>query len=99
MSFVNITALNFPTGKEQQVEISFVNRSQAVDQEPGFVSFQLLRPVKDESRYFICTTGESREHYDQWLAKRAENNADAKATQRNPDMSVDVMEFEIVELP
>lgn len=98
MTFVNITALNFPAGMEQQVEISFANRRQAVDQEPGFVSFQLLRPVKGESRYFICTTWESREHYELWLAKRAENNADAKAMQRNPDMSVDVMEFETVEL-
>lgn len=99
MTFVNITALNFPAGMEQQVEVSFANRKRAVDQEPGFISFQLLRPLKGESRYFVCTTWESREDYDQWLAKRTENDADAKATQRNPGMSVDLMEFEVVELP
>lgn len=99
MAFVNITALSFPEGMEQQVETSFANRRQAVDQEAGFVSFQLLRPVKGESRYFVCTTWESKEHFDEWMEKRAANSSDAKAQQRHPGMSVDPMEFEVVELP
>lgn len=98
MTFVNITALNFPEGMQQQVEASFANREQAVDQEEGFVSFQLLRPVKGESRYFVYTTWESKEYFDKWMEKRAENNSDAKAQQRHPDMSVDLLEFEVVDL-
>lgn len=62
MTFLNITALNYPAGMEQLVEASFANRKQAGDQEPGFSSFRLLRPVKDRSRHFVCTTWETRKH-------------------------------------
>ncbi|MGD7001877.1 antibiotic biosynthesis monooxygenase family protein [Corynebacterium halotolerans] len=98
MSFINITALNFPEGMEKQVEESFRHRKQAVDREEGFLSFQLLRPVKGESRYFVCTTWETREDFDRWMTVRAANKADEQAQQRHPGMSVDVMEFETVEL-
>lgn len=99
MTFVNITALNYPEGMEQQVEDSFAGRSEAVDREDGFVSFQLLRPVKGENRYFVCTTWETKEYFDRWMEKRAANKSDEKAQQRHPDMSVDVMEFDVVDLP
>ena len=38
-----------------------------VEQFDGFEDFQLLRPVKGESRYFVYTRWASEEHFQAWM--------------------------------
>jgi heme-degrading monooxygenase HmoA len=37
-----------------------------VDGQPGFISFELLRPVKGETRYFVLTHWEDEESFQAW---------------------------------
>jgi heme-degrading monooxygenase HmoA len=40
----------------------FLSRAHAVDQTPGFVSFQLLRPAKSDDAYVVMVTWETKAH-------------------------------------
>ena len=70
MTYVNITALTFPEGAEAEIEKRFAARKRGVDTSRGFQSFELLRPVVGEDRYFVVTRWETREDYERWQAAR-----------------------------
>jgi heme oxygenase (mycobilin-producing) len=48
-------------------EERFNTRAGLVDTMPGFVSFQLLRPVKAGDSYIVMVTWESKEDYQAWM--------------------------------
>lgn len=96
MAFVNITALTFPAGAEEEIERRFAARRKAVDAAPGFEEFELLRPAFGQDRYFVVTRWDSRESYQAW--------SDARPTGNHEDderrgMSVEVMGFDVVTQP
>lgn len=96
MPFVNITALTFPAGAAAEIEQRFAMRKKAVDQAPGFVSFELLRPAFGETRYFVVTRWKSREAYEAWDAAR---DPHAHEQDERRGMAVDVLGFDVVEFP
>lgn len=95
MTFVNITALTYPAGAASEIEKRFAARKKGVDTAPGFESFELLRPVIGENRYFVVTRWDTREHYEHWSKHRVA--ADHSDDERR-GMSVDVLGFDVVEL-
>jgi heme-degrading monooxygenase HmoA len=50
----------------EQFEERFLNRARMVDEMPGFVSNQVLRPVAPGDPYIVLTVWESREQFDAW---------------------------------
>lgn len=66
MSVVKINAIEIPDGAGPELEGRFAARAGAVDQEPGFEEFMLLRPVSGENRYFVVTRWESEEAFQTW---------------------------------
>ena len=50
MTVVKINAIEVPPEAGPELEKRFSNRAHAVDSQPGFLGFQLLRPVKGEDR-------------------------------------------------
>ncbi|RJF42587.1 antibiotic biosynthesis monooxygenase [Actinomyces sp. 2119] len=94
MTYVNITALTYPEGAEAEIEQRFAARKRAVDTSKGFQSFELLRPVVGEDRYFVVTRWDSREDYQAWLAARS--GADHSDDVRR-GMSIEVLGFEVVQ--
>lgn len=95
MAFVNITALTFPEGAEAEIERRFGARQKAVDAAEGFQDFELLRPRFGESRYFVVTRWDTREHYDAWSAARP---AGAHAADERRGMGVELLGFDVVPL-
>ena len=67
MAVVKINAIEVPEGAGPELEKRFANRLHAVDGQPGFLSFELLRPVKGEDRYFVVTHWDSEESFQAWL--------------------------------
>lgn len=59
MTVVKINAIEVPEGAGPELEKRFANRKHAVDGQPGFISFELMRPVAGETRYFVVTRWES----------------------------------------
>ena len=95
MSVVKINAIEVPADAGPELEKRFAHRAHAVDNQPGFLGFQLLRPVKGETRYFVVTQWESDEAFQAWASGPA---ADAhKGEQRNPVATgASLLEFEVV---
>ena len=66
MSIVKINALTVPVGQEEELERRFAARQHAVDNQPGFEGFQLLRPTRGEDRYFVVTQWQDEQSYQAW---------------------------------
>ncbi len=66
MSIVKINAITVPEGAGEELERRFQARKHAIDSQPGFEGFQLLRPVKGEERYFVVTRWADEDAYNAW---------------------------------
>ena len=95
MTVVKINAIEVPEGAGPELEKRFGNRAHAVDKQPGFLGFQLLRPVKGDNRYFVVTKWESEEAFQAWVSGPAVH---AHAGERaNPvSTGAQLLEFEVV---
>jgi heme oxygenase (mycobilin-producing) len=95
MAVVKINAIEIPEGAGPELEKRFASRHGSVDSAPGFLGFELLRPVKGENRYFVYTKWESEEAFQAWASGPA---VEAHAGQRaNPVATgASLLEFEVV---
>ncbi|WP_243060730.1 antibiotic biosynthesis monooxygenase [Nocardioides sp. SR21] len=95
MAVVKINAISVPPQAHEELEKRFSNRAHTVDGTPGFLGFQLLRPVAGEDRYFVVTQWEDEESFAAWRdgdAIRAHAGEGA-----NPvSTGADLLEFEVV---
>ncbi|QFS93961.1 Heme-degrading monooxygenase HmoB [Mycobacterium sp. THAF192] len=92
---VKINAIEVPPDAGPELEKRFAHRAHAVDNQPGFLGFQLLRPIKGEDRYFVVTQWESEEAFQAWATGPA---IEAHAGERaNPvAKGASLLEFEVV---
>ena len=100
MSVVKINAITAIEGKEAELEARFGDRTRSVEQVEGFESFQLLRPVKGETRYFVCTRWRSEEDFQRWVKSDAFRRGHANPSDGGPVAShASLLSFEVVEWP
>ena len=95
MTVVKINAIEVPPDAGPELEKRFANRAHAVDNQPGFLGFQLLRPVKGEDRYFVVTQWETEEAFQEWSAgpaKAAHSGERAKPVASGASL----LEFDVV---
>ncbi|MBN6035069.1 antibiotic biosynthesis monooxygenase [Amycolatopsis sp. 195334CR] len=94
MAVVKINAIEVPEGAGPELEKRFMARLHAVDGQPGFISFELLRPVAGDNRYFVYSKWETEEHFRAWADGPAK---EAHGGQRKPVASgASLLEFEVV---
>jgi heme-degrading monooxygenase HmoA len=96
MTVVKINAIEVPEGAGPELERRFGARHGAVDSAPGFLGFELLRPVAGETRYFVYTKWESEEHFQAWAdgpAKEAHAGERAKPVASGSSL----LEFEVIQ--
>lgn len=93
---VKINAIEVPEGSGPELEKRFAARMGAVDGAPGFLGFELLRPVSGETRYFVYTRWESDEHFQAWMSG---SGREAHAGQRARPVGTGsaLLEFEVVQ--
>ncbi|MFC3501749.1 antibiotic biosynthesis monooxygenase family protein [Micromonospora krabiensis] len=96
MAVVKINAIDVPPGAGEELEKRFAARAGAVENSPGFLGFELLRPVAGESRYFVYTKWESEEAYQAWAAGPS-RAAHAGQQQRPVASGATLLEFEVVQ--
>jgi heme-degrading monooxygenase HmoA len=96
MTVVKINAIEVPAGAGAELEKRFAARRRAVEGAPGFLGFELLRPVTGESRYFVYTRWENDEAYRAWAAGPSR---EAHAGERAQPVAsgASLLEFEVVE--
>ncbi len=95
MTVVKINAIAIPEGAGAELEKRFAARKRAVEGFDGFVSFQLLRPVRGEDRYFVVTEWESEEAFRAWADQRG-THGDADKP-KPVATGAELLEFEVVE--
>lgn len=92
---MKINAISVPPGAGAELEKRFANRAHTVDGSPGFLGFQLLRPVSGEDRYFVVTQWESDEAFQAWATGRSAE-AHAQSNKNPVATGADLLEFEVV---
>ncbi len=95
MAVVKINALNVPAQAGAELERRFAARAGVVEGAPGFLGFQLLRPVAGEERYFVVTHWEDDASYEAW------RDGDARAAHAGEhgkpvSAGANLLEFEVV---
>jgi heme oxygenase (mycobilin-producing) len=96
MSVVKINAIEVPEGSGQELERRFAARLGAVDKAPGFLGFELLRPVAGENRYFVYTRWENEEAFQAWSSG---SGIQAHSGERSKPVGTGsaLLEFEVVQ--
>ena len=97
MSVVKINAISVPPGAGQELERRFAARAGAVEGSPGFLGFQLLRPVAGEDRYFVVTHWADEESFAAWREgdARSAHAGDGGERPRPVASGADLLEFEV----
>ena len=100
MSVVKINAISVPEGAGPELEKRFAARKHAVDAEPGFEGFQLLRPTAGEDRYFVVTTWATEEDFQNWKGGRmpVAHAAESEGRPAPVATGAELLEFEVVDL-
>ncbi len=96
MAVVKINAIEVPEGAGPELERRFAARQGAVENAPGFLGFELLRPVAGDNRYFVYTRWESEEAYQAWSAGSG-RQAHAGERGRPVGSGATLLEFEVVQ--
>lgn len=96
MAVVKINAIKVPEGNGPELEKRFAARLGAVDDQPGFLGFELLRPVAGEDRYFVVTHWETDEDFVAWRDGQAGAAAHSGERARPVSSGADLLEFEVV---
>jgi heme-degrading monooxygenase HmoA len=95
MSVVKINAISVPAGAGPELESRFAARANSVDGAPGFLGFQLLRPVAGEDRYFVVTQWADEESFAAWRDGDA-RAAHAGQPSKPVSNGASLLEFEVV---
>lgn len=95
MAVVKINAIEVPEGAGSELEQRFAHRMHSVDQAPGFLGFELLRPVSGDNRYFVYTRWETEEDFQAW-AKGPAIAAHSGERARPVASGSSLLEFEVV---
>ncbi|MEV0434712.1 antibiotic biosynthesis monooxygenase [Nocardia sp. NPDC050413] len=100
MAVVKINAIEIPEGAGPELEKRFAARAHAVENSPGFLGFQLLRPVAGDNRYFVVTQWDSEESFAAWRdgpARAAHAGHGADGERPKPvSTGASLLEFEVV---
>ncbi len=96
MAVVKINAIEVPEDAGPELERRFANRLHAVDGQPGFLSFELLRPVSGDNRYFVVTHWEDDESFQAWM-KGSGMQAHSGERARPVSTGSSLLEFEVVQ--
>ena len=100
MSVVKINAISVPEGKGAELEARFGSRVREVEHMEGFESFELLRPVKGEDRYFVYTRWRSEEDFQRWINSEEFSKGHARREKDGPVAThATLLSFEVVEWP
>src|ERR671917_2013602 len=104
MAVVKINAISVPEGAGPELERRFATRHGSVENMPGFLGFELLRPVAGDDRYFVYTRWETEEHFRAWVESAAFTRGHAQAAKASQEAGGGtvahgsaLLEFEVVQ--
>jgi heme-degrading monooxygenase HmoA len=101
MAVVKINAIEVAPERGPELEERFAKRAAEVEKMPGFLGFELLRPVEGETRYFVYTRWESEEAFQGWVQSASFTRGHAQAAKDRGERPVAhgsaLLSFEVVQ--
>jgi heme-degrading monooxygenase HmoA len=97
MAVVKINAIDIPPGAGEELEKRFTARAGMVENSPGFLGFELLRPISGENRYFVYTKWESEEAYQAWAQGPSRAGHTSGEPRKPVATGATLLEFEVVQ--
>ncbi len=92
---MKINAIEIPDGAGEELEKRFASRAGSIDSSPGFLGFEVLRPVKGDNRYFVYTKWETEDDFQNWVQGRAKE-AHAREKRDPVSTGASLLEFEVI---
>ncbi|MER3395497.1 MAG: antibiotic biosynthesis monooxygenase [Acidimicrobiia bacterium] len=97
MSYVVINIVTVPRDQRAEFEARFSTRAGLVEKQPGFESFELLRP-ENSDEYFVYTRWRSREDFECWISSDDFRRGHAQHSGDGPiGTSSEIKTFEVAE--
>ncbi|WP_158882387.1 antibiotic biosynthesis monooxygenase family protein [Amycolatopsis anabasis] len=96
MAVVKINTIEVPEGAGPELEKRFAARLASLDGQPGFLGFELLRPVAGETRYFVYSRWETDEDFQNWQAGGSKEAHGGGGERKPVGTGAGVLEFEVV---
>ena len=95
-----VTCNRIPVNPEHAAafEERFADRASLVDQMPGFVAFQLLRPQSEGDPYVVMTYWESQAHFEAWTSSPAFKEGHARSSTLPPEAFLGRPKLEIFDV-
>jgi heme-degrading monooxygenase HmoA len=98
---VKINAITVPPGLGDEVARRFAERAGAVDGQPGFLGFELLRPTDDRGTWLVVTRWTDEDSFHAWVRSPAFADGHRAALQTAKDrpeplpLSAELWSFEV----
>jgi heme-degrading monooxygenase HmoA len=107
MTVIKINAITVPADSGDELARRFAARAGAVDDQPGFEGFELLRPTDDRTTWLVVTRWKDEESFMAWVSspafmhghRGAAGGGEGEAPARPPvAMSSELWSYEIAQL-
>lgn len=102
MTVIKINAITVPSGSGDELARRFAARAGAVDRQPGFQGFELLRPTDGRDTWLVVTRWADEESFQSWLNSPAfghgHQGPSAGEQPRPVAMSSELWSFEVADL-
>ncbi len=70
MTVIKINAITVPEDSGDELAQRFAARAGAVDDQPGFEGFELLKPTDDRNVWLVVTRWADQESFDAWVSSK-----------------------------
>jgi len=71
MTIIKVNAITVPAEGGDELARRFAARAGAVDDQPGFEGFELLRPTDDRNTWLVITRWADDESFQAWVSSQA----------------------------
>jgi heme-degrading monooxygenase HmoA len=71
VSIIKINAITVPADSGDELAKRFAARAGAVDDQPGFEGFELLRPTDDRTTWLVLTRWKDEDSFNAWISSPA----------------------------
>jgi len=97
MTFVSMNCVTPDPAQAEAFEQAFLSRERHLDTVPGFIRFQLMRPLRNQE-YLVVTEWESEQAFKDWLGSEQFRKAHSGDGQRNFGGTSDLRTYEVIDV-
>ncbi|MCU1636386.1 MAG: antibiotic biosynthesis monooxygenase [Cryobacterium sp.] len=88
MTVIKINAITVPADSGDELARRFAARAGAVDNQPGFEGFELLKPTDDRTTWLVVTRWSDEESFQAWVTSKAFGHGHRNDAPREGEPSV-----------